>query len=204
MFSELIEWLAGLPPVVVYLVLGAGAAVENVFPAVPADTFVLLGGFLSAPEGGIHSRWVFVSTWLANVVSALLMYRIGFKYGRGFFDRGWGGRLLNAHQMARMQGFYQRWGTPAIFITRFLPGLRSVVPIFAGVSHQPFWAVAFPVAAASAIWYGALVYVGTVAGRNFPAVRSALSNVNGVLLGVALLVFAAVAVWWWRTRHDAH
>ena len=204
MVTQLIEWLADLPPILVYTVLAAGAAVENVMPAVPADTFVVLGGFLAAPEGGIQARWVFVATWLANVLSALWMYRMGWKYGRGFFEGDRGGRLLNPHQMARMQYFYQRWGALAIFMTRFLPGLRSVVPIFAGVSHQPFWGVAIPLAAASAVWYGALVSMGIFAGRNFAAVRAALSNVNGVLLGVALVVFSVVVAWWWRTRHHDH
>jgi hypothetical protein len=46
--DAVLEWLADLPPVLIYLVIGIGAAVENVFPPVPADTFVLLGAFLAA------------------------------------------------------------------------------------------------------------------------------------------------------------
>lgn len=204
MLSDLIGWFAGLPPLLVYVALGAGAAVENVVPAVPADTFVLLGGFLSARGSAIEARWVFGATWAANVVSALVMYRLGFHYGRRFFDHGWGTRMLNPHQMRRMRTFYERWGISAIFFTRFLPGLRSIVPIFAGVTHQPFWKVAPPLVLASAVWYGALVYGGALAGRNFAVVREALSNVNGVLLAVALLLCAGLGWWWWHTRHHGH
>lgn len=200
-FNEVVAWLGGLPPLLVYLALGLGAAVENVFPAVPADTFVLLGGFLAALRDALDPRWVFVSTWLLNVASAMATYVLGRTHGRSFFEAGWGRRLLNPRQMERMRLFYRQWGTVAIFFTRFLPGLRSVVPIFAGVSHQGWVSVLVPLAAASAVWYGGLVWAGVVAGRNLPRVRALFSEVNTGLLVVALLGAAAVAVWWWRTRH---
>lgn len=203
MLSDLWARVAGLPPGIIYGVLGAGAAVENVIPAIPADTFVLLGGLLSSTASGVQARWVFLATWLANVASALVMYRVGHTHGRDFFRQGWGRRLLNAHQMERMDRFYRRFGVGAVFLTRFLPGLRSVVPVFAGVTHQPFLPVALPIALASALWYGALVWAGREAGRNLDRVRAVLDDVNLVLLAVALVAVAAVAVWWWRTRgHD--
>jgi membrane protein DedA with SNARE-associated domain len=60
--------------------------------------------------------------------------------------------------------------------------------------------VAVPVAVASAIWYGGLMWVGLVAGRNLDRVEGWLQGTNRWLLGAALVVVAAVAVWWWRTR----
>jgi len=99
-----------------------------------------------------------------------------------------------------MRDFYRRWGFPAIFVSRFLPGLRAVVPAFAGVSHQPFLPVAAPVAVASAIWYGALVWLGSAAGRNLDRIVSWVAGANRVLLAVALLVFAGLALWWYRSR----
>ena len=188
-----------MPEPVVYAGLGIGAALENVVPPVPADTFVLLGGFLAA-LGDVSATGVFVSTWLCNVASALVMYRIGYAHGRSFFQVGYGRHLLNDRQMRRMGGFYDRWGTTAIFFTRFLPGLRSVVPIFAGVTRQRFVPVAAPIAAASALWYGGLVWAGTVAGQNLDFVRGAVADVNALLLVVAGAIALALAIWWVRTR----
>jgi membrane-associated protein len=199
-WPELLAWFERLPNLVVYLVLGAGAALENVVPPVPADTFVVLGGFLAA-VGDLRARWVFAATWLCNVASALAMYRVGRRYGRPFMQGPWGRRFLSVHQFARMQAFYDRWGSLAIFFTRFLPGLRSVVPVFAGVARQRFGGVALPVLAASAIWYGALVWVGTLAGHNLDRVMAALHRVNAWLVGAAVVVLVAVLVWWWRSRH---
>lgn len=200
MGQTVLAWLEGVPDLLVYAVLGAGAAVENVVPAIPADTFVVLGGFLAA-VGDLQARWVFLATWLCNVASALAMVRVGRTHGDTFFTVGWGRHLINPHQMERMVRFYGRFGTPAVFFTRFLPGLRAVVPVFAGVTRQPFLAVALPLALASALWYGALVWAGTVAGHNLDRVLALLGHVNLWLLGGAVLVGALVGRWWWRTRH---
>ena len=200
MGQGVLTWIEGVPNPLVSLALGAGAAVENILPAVPADTFVVLGGFLAA-VGDLHARWVFAVTWVGNVTSALLMVRVGRTHGSTFFEVGWGRKLLNPHQMRRMAVFYSRFGYMAIFLTRFLPGLRAVVPVFAGVTRQPLLPVAIPLALASAIWYGVLVWAGTVAGHNVDKVLALMGAVNGWLLAVAVLAGGAAFLWWWRTRH---
>ena len=200
MGEGLLAWAEGVPHLLVYLALGAGAAVENVVPAVPADTFVVLGGFLAA-LGDLRARWVFLATWVCNVASALVMYRIGRTHGREFFVSGRGRWLLSPYQMERLAGYYGRWGPHAVFLTRFLPGVRAVVPVFAGVMHQRLPALAIPLATASALWYGALVWAGTVAGHNLDRILALLGRVNLWLLAVTVVVGAAALAWWWRTRH---
>ena len=190
-----------IPVGFLYVGLGIGAAVENVIPAVPADTFVALGGFLSA-FGPLDSRLIFAVTWSLNVVSALVMYRVGYTHGRPFFMQGWGQRVLKNHQMDRMARFYERWGTWAIFWTRFLPGLRAVVPIFAGITQQRFGPVAVPLAAASAIWYGTLIWLGALTGYNLEVLSALLTRTSSVLAVVTVLALLPVIYWWWRTKND--
>jgi membrane protein DedA with SNARE-associated domain len=198
-----LAWMDRRQSPILYLILGVGSALENVIPAIPADTFVALGGFLSA-VGQLSAGWVFTVTWLFNVASALAMYRLGYWQGRPFFESGWGRHLLNPHQLQRMSAFYDRWGTPASFFTRFLPGVRSVVPVFAGVTHQGWLPVALPIAVASAIWYGGLVWLGAWAGSNLDVLGGLLDRIN-VGLGAAAVVIIAIAVgWWWHTRHQPH
>jgi len=199
--TALIAWLVGLPDLLVYLTLAAGAAVENVVPAVPADTFVALGGLL-AGAGDLDWRWVVAGTWIANVGSALVVYRMSYLYGSAFFDSSWGRSVLKPHQMERMRGFYARWGLPAIFFSRFLPGVRAVVPIFAGATHQPALKVMSPLALASAIWYGGLVLLGMWAGQNLGLLGEVLSGVNSWLGVLAILVGALSVAWWIRTRKE--
>jgi undecaprenyl-diphosphatase len=197
--GEILAFLERLPNPAVYGLLAFGAALENLVPPIPADTFVLLGGFL-AGRGRLSSVTVFVLTWVANVGSALAVYWIGRVHGRVFFEEGAGRHVLRPRQLRRMRRFYRRWGTPAIFLARFLPGLRAVVPGFAGVSGHPFWPLAIPLAAASAIWYGALVVVGVKAGRNLPAVLAFLSATNLVLVLVAVACATVLVIWWRRGR----
>jgi membrane protein DedA with SNARE-associated domain len=169
--------LARLEELSLYLALGLGAALENIIPPVPADTFVILGGVFAA-RGTLHPGWVFVSTWLCNVLAAMGVYWAGYHYGEPFFQGGIGRWLLKPNQLAAVARFYGRWGVPAIFLTRFLPGLRAVVPVFAGVTHQRPLPVLIPLLVASAIWYGALVWLGLTAGQNLDEV---LAWVRGLM-----------------------
>lgn len=199
----LLDYLTGLPPALIYLVLGAGAAVENIVPPVPADTFVLLGGFI-AVSGRANVWIVFIVTWLANVASAVFVYALARKYGPDFFQRPAAHWLLRPRQLDRIGAFYSRWGTPAILISRFLPGLRAIVPVFAGIACVRFARVLVPMAVASAAWYGLLVYLGAVAGRNLEQILGALSHVSTILLVVAVILVLLIARWWWKTRHEPH
>src|SRR5690606_24273195 len=192
-----------LPPILIYLVIGAGAAVENIIPPIPADTFVLLGAFLAA--AGRANVWiVFVCTWVPNVASALLTYGVARKYGRGFFARPIGHWLLHPRQLEQLGRFYERWGLLAMFGSRFLPAFRAMVPVFAGVARVSFWKVFPPVALASGLWYGALIFAGATAGRNFDAIVRFFENASTVLLIIAGVLIAAFIWWWVRSRREPH
>jgi membrane protein DedA with SNARE-associated domain len=190
-----------LPPALIYVTIGAGAAVENVIPPVPADTFVLLGAFL-AESGRADPLLVFLVTWICNVVSAVLVYRLAHRYGRGFFTTRAGHWLLRPKQLETIGVFYERWGTPAIFVSRFLPAFRALVPVFAGVTHVPLHRVLPPLAVASAVWYGTLVYIGAAASRNWDAIMRFFAQFSSVLLAVAAVLIVLVAAWWVRSRRE--
>lgn len=199
--SDILSFLVELGPILLYLLLGVGAALENIFPPLPADTFVLIGAFLSA-TGRADAWTVFLVTWLSNTSAALLVYWAGHRFGRPFFQTGLGRHLLHPSHLRRMGAFYQRWGLPAIFFARFLPGVRAMVPVFAGVTHQRFGTVFLPVVVASGLWYGGLVWVGSRAGKGLPTLVRWLAGANRVLLVASLLILALVLFWWHRTRRD--
>jgi membrane protein DedA with SNARE-associated domain len=198
--SEFLAWMAALPGPALYLLLGLGSALENVVPAIPADTFVALGGLLST-IGGPSAQGIFLATWVCNVGSALAMYRLAYRHGGAVVGTRIGQFVLRPHQLERMAGFYARFGPHAIFLTRFLPGLRAVVPVFAGITRQRWWAVAAPVAVASAIWHAGLVGIGVWAGRNLALLEALLGRVQGVLGVLAAVLVVLIGVWWWRSRH---
>jgi membrane protein DedA with SNARE-associated domain len=201
LLGDLLSRLVAAPDLVVYLVLGVMAALENIVPPVPADVIVLFGGLL-AGRGRLDPWTVFFVVWSANVFGALLVYGVGRRYGPGFFAGRVGGMLLRPRQVVALGSFYQRFGFSVIFLSRFLPMFRAVVPAFAGISRVGFLRTAVPIAAASAIWYGTIVYVGVTFGSNWNAILARLQESGrwtGAIAGIALV---AVAVWWWRSRRD--
>ena len=198
--TAVLRALTQLPPLLLYLLLGGGAAVENVAPPVPADTFVLAGALLAA-EGAADPWIVFLVTWSFNVLSAVGVYAVAWHYGQRFFKMPMARWLLREHQLDQIGSFYDSWGVPAIFFSRFLPAWRAMVPVFAGVSRVRPLKVVAPMVVASALWYGLLVYLGVLMAANLEAVFRWFAGINNILLWIAGAIGAAVAVWWWRTRH---
>ena len=195
----LMDGLGSAPAPVIYLVLGVAAGLENIVPPIPADVVVLFGGVL-AGRGAASPGVVFLAVWLGNVLGALLVYGIGRRFGMRFFEGRWGQLLLRPRQLRRLNRVYRRYGFGVIFISRFLPMFRAVVPVFAGVAGLGFWRTAFPMACASALWYGSIVYLGAAAGRNWTQIVEWIGDVGRWLWIVAAAVAVAVGVWWWRSR----
>ena len=198
--EEILQRLAAIAPHWVYGVIGAGVAIENFFPPIPADTFVFLGAFLSA-HGRVTGLGVFAVTWGTNTAAALLNYGLARRWGRVLLNTRTGHWLLRPRQLERLAALYHGHGSKIIFFSRFLPAFRVLVPVFAGISHLAFWRTALPIAIAGAIWYGLLVVAGALAGRNWRVIVGAVDNVNTALLIVAALLAALLGILWWKTRH---
>jgi len=191
--------LTELPAPLAYTLLAVGAAIENILPVVPADTFIVAGGFI-AGLGTVHPLAVFGVVWGGNVGGAVAVYGAGRRYGPSFFRTGPGRRLAGERRMERLQAFYRRWGLVAIFLARFLPGFRAVVPVFAGVTQLAPSRAIPPMVVASAIWYGALLQVGYLGGDNIEAVAATLERANRGLLIASVALVVLIAGLWWRAR----
>lgn len=181
--------------------IGLGAAIENVIPPIPADTFVLFGAFLAA--AGRANPWtVFFVTWLANVGSAVGVYGLARRHGDRFFRSRAGHWLLHPRQLEQIGRFYARWGVPAIFVSRFLPALRAMVPVFGGVAHVPLARVLPPLAIASGLWYGFLVWLGAAAGRNWEEILATVERYGRIGAWIAAPLLLLIVLWWWRSRRE--
>lgn len=189
------------PVETIYLLVALGTAVENIFPPIPSDTIVLLGGVL-ADHDVVRADLVFASAWGANILLALFVYSMGRRYGRAIFGTRWGRWLLRPHQLDRLSEFYGRYGTVTILVSRFFPVFRVLIPAFAGISRLGFWRTAIPLAIASAVWYGVLLYAGMFASRNLPRAVSAVSAVNTGLIIAAVVLLSGLGVLWWLSRRE--
>ena len=189
----LLQWLGGLPPFALYAALVFFAALENFFPPAPADTIVAFGSFIAA-QGEGTALGSFLSTWFGNAGGAMVVYALGRRYGAERLER----RLAAPGTGAvRLQALYSQYGLVALFLSRFLPGVRALVPPFAGAARLRALPVALMIGTASAIWYGFITWVGFHLGRNWTEIvdriqawqrTAALAAGLAVVLMVALLL----------------
>ncbi|HUF29284.1 MAG TPA: DedA family protein [Gemmatimonadaceae bacterium] len=199
MLENFIERLSGVPLVVLYPTLGLLAAVENVFPPLPTDAVVAFGAFLAARGQG--NPWAtFLITWLSNVAGAAGMYWAGRRYGRSVLTRGYA-RWIGPEAEVRLERAYRRYGIPSLFVSRFLPAVRAVVPIFAGAARLPFIPVMAIIAMASGIWYGFLTIIAFRAGSDWETLQRTIANYSRAITILAVvMVLAAGAIWWKKRR----
>lgn len=190
--EAVIDWLSGLPIGALYLAIGVISAVENIFPPFPADAVVAFGSFLAA-RGKASPYSTFLVAWLGNLAGASLMYYVGRRYGSSAFMsrlERWAGK--GAEQ--RLMALYGRYGLPALFVSRFLPAVRAVVPPFAGAMKLPVLPVAAAVATASGIWFAFITFIAFRAGSNWEALYATVVRSGKIIALVAAGLVAIVAI----------
>ena len=197
--SGILAWLEGLPVGALYASLALIAAIENIFPPVPADTVVAFGSFLAARGHGT-ALGAFLSTWIGNVAGAMLMYAVGRHFGADWLTARMA-RRGGGDVQARLEGMYGRHGLFAIFLSRFLPGIRALVPPFAGALRVPPLRAAAMIAVASAIWYGTVTIVAYRLGANWEQATARLGGYQrSIVIAVGALAVVALLVWLLRRR----
>jgi membrane protein DedA with SNARE-associated domain len=199
MLNDFVVWLAALPPVAIYGVIGLLAAVENIFPPFPSDTAIALGAFLA--HRGVTVPWiVFLVTFVFNMAGAMGMYFVAARHAPALFRSRFARRFLPEDGMAFIRREYQRFGLVGLFIGRLLPGFRAIVPPFAGLIHLGPFRAGIPMAIASGLWYGGLIAVAAQLGEHWESILQWIGAVNKGLGIVALVLLVVLALWIWRRR----
>jgi membrane protein DedA with SNARE-associated domain len=145
---------------------------------------------------------VFAVTWVGNVGSAVLVYLLGWHYGQAFFRGPIGRWLISEATLAHIETAYAKHGSYGIFVSRLLPVWRGVVPPFAGVVRVPALRALVPIALASGLWYGGIIFLVVRLAPTLDQALVALGRVNRVL-GLAALLLVLVGIVWLRRRRRA-
>lgn len=197
--QALIDRLSQMPLPMLYTAMGGIAALENVFPPFPSDVVVAFGAFL-ASRGAASAISTFLICWVSNVLGAGLTYYIGRRYGTGTFMRRlekYGG----AGAEAKLMSLYARYGFAALFISRFLPGVRAVVPPFAGAMKLPPVRTFLAIAAASGVWFMFITWLAFQAGENWEVLYGYIVTSGKVAaLGAAGIVVLCAGIWYFRRK----
>lgn len=195
-------WLGGVPLGALYALIFTASLVEGVLPLMPGDVAAALLAFLAARAGGDLTPTIIAVT-AGSVLGALIMWWLGRRYGADYLAK-----LLHRlgltkaeHQVEqaehRVEAAYRQYGWVALFVSRFLPGLRAVVPAAADALRIPLWEVTIIFSLASGIWYGGISWIAFRVGRDWESVRDAVVRVGrDVGLGAVIAALVLVLVGW--------
>lgn len=102
----------------------------------PGDSLLFLMGLTLANSSSVLPDWLaFMLVWLAAFLGPQVSFYLGRRFGTGLFasNRKW---LLNDKVLEKTNRFFNRYGARAVILARFVPILRSVVPVMAGASRM--------------------------------------------------------------------
>lgn len=167
-------------------------AIENIFPPIPSEVILTFGGFATT-----ISKMTFIGTFIAAtlgaIVGAVALYVIGYILNvdriNKLFDSKLGKRLhLHHKDLDKAVTWFDKYETKAVFFGRFIPIVRSLVSIPAGMAKMKFTTFLFLTTLGTAIWNLVLIYLGVLAGKNWETVANYFDIYSKVaLIGLALI-----------------
>ncbi|QHC24197.1 DedA family protein [Streptomyces sp. GS7] len=163
------EWLATVPALSVYLLVGVVIGLESVGIPLPGEIVLVSAAILAATQDHINPFVLGACASVGAIVGDSIGYLIGRKGGKPLLD--WAGRKFPKHfgpdHVAMAEAKFDKWGMWAVFFGRFIALLRIFAGPLAGVLKMPYWKFLIANVLGGVIWAGgttALIYtVGLVA-----------------------------------------
>lgn len=190
--DSFLEYLRTLPDLLIYIMLGLSAFVENIFPPAPGDTVTAFGAFL-AGKGRLSFFWVFFSTTIGSFTGFMCLYFLGRILGRRFFIEQdiW---VFKAESIRKAELWFKRYGYSLVLINRFLPGLRSVISLAGGIARLDIFLVSILAMLSAAGWNLIWVWMGYTLSANWNIARQALSSFSARYHLALIVFFGVVAI----------
>ncbi|OPX18614.1 hypothetical protein BXT86_00340 [candidate division WOR-3 bacterium 4484_100] len=193
----MVEWLAARPLVLVYAFLLFNAFFESIFPPYPSDAFVLVISFIAGQ--GIYSIFmVYFCTVIGSIAGVMTIYYLGRTKGDvliNYLERSFLGKFIPVKLFERAKTRFHHRGAIAIFLNRFIPGMRAPICFVAGmvkINGRTFFLFS---SASILLWNLFLVLVGFYVGNNWESARRFLRAYNiiiGSLIAALILIFLVV------------
>ena len=199
MFDGLVKLIedAGLVGVFLLMVL------ENLFPPIPSEVIMPFAGFAAA-RGKMSILGVILAGTLGSIAGNAVWFEAARAFGkartRALAERygRWVG--LGPEEIDKAEDTLRRNGPVAVFLGRFMPGVRTAISVPAGLVELPRGVFYFWTALGTLIWTSGLALGGYILEDQFNKVGEWAEPIGFVVLGAAL-----VAVGWhfWRVRRAA-
>lgn len=192
MVELLDHYISSVGPVA-YLVLLLAAALEYVVPPFPGDSIVLLGG-IYAVRGDKPWWLVFVVVTLGSVLGAAINFELGRWIDRRVERRLERKRILgiSIEQLHSVEARMRRRGSWLLLFNRFIPGIRGLFFVAAGMARMDLRRVLLLGAVSAMAHTGLMLALGIALGGNIEKLQGLMNQYQRLAIG--LLVVAAVAV----------
>ena len=168
----------------------------------PGDTLLFSAGLLIA-TGTLHLNvWLVASLVpLAAVLGNLVGYWIGYRAGPLVFQRP-NSRMFKPEYVERSHAFFERYGALAIVLARFVPVVRTVATVMAGVSRMRFALYALYSVIGGVIWSGGMILLGYSLGHIEFVRKTVEPLIDPILIVVVLASLLPAFIHWFRSRRE--
>ena len=175
----------------------------------PGDTLLFSFGLLIATHGLKNPpalAVVLIVLPLAVIAGDILGYWIGRRAGPAVFNRP-NSRLFRPEYVTRGEQFFARFGAAAVILAGFVPVVRTVATVFAGVSRMRFATYTAAATIGAIVWVDGVLLLGYGLGKIHyisEHQKTVTSIIDPLVIVVVLLSLAPVAVHAWRERRRRH
>jgi membrane protein DedA with SNARE-associated domain len=206
---RLIQEGAERSPLLGYALITLGMFLENLFPPIPAELIMPLGGYL-AHTGQLQLIPVILAGLLGTVLGAWFWYGIGRLINEERLEHliGRHGRWLGLTPMGLHQSrlWFNRHGAAVVFWGRLVPGVRTLISVPAGIELMPQPGFLAWTTAGSSIVVVSLALAGKTLGENYSKVWSWLEPISGLVMqgagivAIGLVLFVVLRLYRSRFR----
>ena len=164
----------------------------------PGDSLIVTAGLFAA-LGQFDVYLVGLLLSVASIAGNTAGYYIGQVTGHALYARPDSLRFKRKH-LIRAHEFYERHGGATVLIARFMPIVRTFVPVVAGVANMNMRRYTFFNIVGGLLWIWGMLFTGYFLGRYIPGIDR---HIEVVIMAVIALSLMPGAVAWWRARRRA-
>ena len=166
---------------------------ESTMVPVPSLLVMPFAGFM-ASRGDFSLPVILVINSVGALVGSTLSYWVGIAGGKPLLLKYGKYVLVRPADLEKTEIFFERHGAWTVFIARFLPVVRHLISIPAGVARMRFPAFLLQTFLGATAWGGGLMVVGYVLGTQWERVAKVAKRVDLVVAGVVVLTLVFLAV----------
>lgn len=174
-------------------VLTLTAFVETVFPPFPGDVLYISAGSLLR-SAGFPALLLWIPGFAGCALATLLLETAGRGSGFRWIERLVLKGSMGERGISRARSLLARHGAWALFLSRFIPGIRSLLVVAASWSGMGRAAVLIPSLLSAALWYGILSVLAVILGSSIGAARDFMAGYGRLAIAIALLFAVFLAV----------